>query len=288
MHPTLEDLLDQLENIGGLEMIGPEGQALLLALWRKSMKLAWARTFVMTNTELIYKAGFKNRESLNNHRNKLVQAGLIQYKAPPRGKMDGTYTLEFDLVGAIRKKVVREPVSVADNLTDNILDNLVDNLPYNPTDNLADTNVSKLVSKKEGRIDTRARDSLSLPGEWETLRQDFEQTFRLSMKASHYEMVNSYLEEGMQIELILLALEDARNNEASYPRYLWRILDSWSVKGIKTISDYRRHIQENLNTSGGNDKPPESKPGAKKFQRTQGLSKSKTEILEKFKKAGLK
>lgn len=260
-----------------------------IVLWHALMhinnKTGWTDNFAVAVSVLCVKTGLSER-SVFNARNELETKGYIRYQSR-KGSKSAIYQL-------IRLSAI-DADNHADNNAHNFADNDLsainaDNVSVSVSDNISD-NVSalnKLVSKKEGRIDTRARVTLSLPGEWETLRQDFEQTFRLSMKASHYEMVNSYLEEGMQIELILLALEDARNNEASYPRYLWRILDSWSVKGIKTISDYRRHIQENLNTSGGNDKPPESKPGAKKFQRTQGLSKSKTEILEKFKKAGLK
>ncbi|MFC4768715.1 DnaD domain protein [Effusibacillus consociatus] len=274
----MEDLLDQLENIGGLEMFGPEGLTLLLALWRKSMKLAWARTFVMTNTELIYKAGFKNRESLNNVRHKVSQAGLFHYKPPSRGKSEGIYTLEFDLVSAIQKRVVKEPVSVADNFPDNFPDRFADNFTDNLPDNFPDTNVSKLVSKLEGKLNARARESI--PDAWETIRQEFEQTFCTTMKQSHFEMIGSYLDEGMEIELILLALEDARNNQAEYPKYLWRILDAWTVRNIKTIADYRRDLQ-----AQANNKPEtgEQKPLFRPKQK-----KVKSEYLDKLRKAGLK
>jgi DnaD/phage-associated family protein len=239
--PTLEHLLDQFENIGGLDMFGPEGLTLLLALWRKSMKLAWARTFVMTNTELIYKSGLKNRESLNNHRNKLVQAGLIHYKPPAKGKSDGTYTLEFDLMEAFKKKVVKEPVSVADNLTDNLADNLPYNLPYNLADNFPDTIDRKIDSLSDGRIEICARDN----DPWEQLQKDFIATFKCMLSPQHYEMINGYLNDGMDIQVILLALEYARNNDATFPKYLWRILDTWLTNGIKTIEDYRRYMQRN-------------------------------------------
>lgn len=263
--PSLDNLLDQLEDIGGLEMIGPEGLTLLLALWRKSMKLAWARTFVMTNTEAIYKSGLKNRETLNKYRNKLVQCGFIHYKAPARGRSDGTYTLEFDLKAVQKKKVVSEAVKNPDNFADNsevvkevvknpdnfadrFADNFADNFAYNSADNFADNPpvssneckiASKKVSKLEGKIDARARTQDA----WETLQHDFEEIFHTTMNSSHFEMVASYLNDGMEIELILLALEDARSNKAKYSKYLWTILNNWITKGIKTVDDYRKYMQ---------------------------------------------
>jgi DnaD/phage-associated family protein len=283
--PSLEALLDQLEDIGGLELFGPEGLALLLALWRKSMKLAWARTFVMTNTELIYKAGFKNRESLNKCRHKLTQAGLIHYKPPARGKADGTYTLEFDLISAIQKRVVKEPVSqidnstdnikvvkevvsVADNFADNFPDRLADNFADNSPDNFPDTIERKKEGMQEGRIDARA----CIQNPWDTLKQEFEQMFRVTMKQHHYDMVNSYIDDGMDIEVILLALEDARNNAAEYPKYLWTVLNNWIDRGIRTIDDYRRHMQAQSEIAAGKEQVSPAKQGGRQNARNSSHS----------------
>jgi DnaD/phage-associated family protein len=318
--PSLDNLLDQLEDIGGLEMIGPEGLTLLLALWRKSMKLSWARTFVMTNTEAIYKSGLKNRDTLNKYRNKLVQCGFIHYKPPARGKSDGLYTLEFDLIKAFRnKKVVIEPVKIPDNFNDNsevekvvknpdnftdnhgvveevvkIPDNSTDrfddnfssNFAYNSTDNSADNlkvvkevvknldnstdnsddnstdntevveevvkipdNFADTIDRKIDRqidclLDKRARERKnSFPDTWESIQFMFREVFGVNMSSSHYEMARSYLEDGVQPELILYAIEEAKQYNAKHPKYVWKTLDSWVINGIKTITDYRQFMQ---------------------------------------------
>src|SRR4051812_31346919 len=84
--PTLIGLLNYFEDIGGPEMYGPEGIAILLALWRKSSKLNWISSFTMTNTELQVQTGIKSRDTLNVRRNKIIEGGLIKYSPPPLGK----------------------------------------------------------------------------------------------------------------------------------------------------------------------------------------------------------
>ncbi|MEK4328950.1 hypothetical protein MKX70_24225 [Paenibacillus sp. FSL R7-0312] len=107
--PTMAGLLNQYEAIGGPEEYGPEGIAIMVALWRKSCKLGWKRAFQMTNTELTLQTGIKSRDTINTHRSKLVNAGLIGYTSPPRGSAKGSYTVSFDLI------VVGEPVRNSDH-----------------------------------------------------------------------------------------------------------------------------------------------------------------------------
>ncbi|WP_311080921.1 DnaD domain protein [Paenibacillus polymyxa] len=94
--PTLSGLLEQFEAIGGPEEFGPEGIAIMVALWQRSSKLGWRRSFKMTNADLMLRTGFRNRETLNKHRGKLVEAGLIGYVPPPRGSARGDYSIRFD------------------------------------------------------------------------------------------------------------------------------------------------------------------------------------------------
>ncbi|KUP22375.1 hypothetical protein [Paenibacillus sp. DMB5] len=118
--PTMAGLLNQYEAIGGPEEYGPEGIAIMVALWRKSSKLGWRQAFQMTNTELTLQTGIKSRDTLNTHRSKLVKAGLIGYTPPPRGSSKGDYQVRFDLI------VVGEVVRKSDNfseLTEKVVQN---------------------------------------------------------------------------------------------------------------------------------------------------------------------
>jgi hypothetical protein len=130
--PDLLILLNDFEAIGGPELYGPEGTMILIALWRKSMKLGWLQTFTMTNTELQVQTGIKSRDTLNLRRMKLVEGGLISYIPPPRGKSRGHYNLYFKVAGEpVRNsdnfggnftKVAGEPVRNSDNFADTVLD----------------------------------------------------------------------------------------------------------------------------------------------------------------------
>ncbi|MGF7050390.1 hypothetical protein J2T13_004928 [Paenibacillus sp. DS2015] len=120
--PTISDLLYQFESISGPEEYGPEGLAIMVALWRKSCKLGWRSAFQMTNTELMVQTGIKSRDTINNHRSKLVSAGFIGYTSPPRGGSRGDYIVSFDLLNegeAVQNtdhfiKVACEPVRISD------------------------------------------------------------------------------------------------------------------------------------------------------------------------------
>lgn len=145
--PSLDSLFDQYEDIGGPELFGPEGTAILLAVWRKSKKLGWRASFQMTNTELQFQTGIKSRETINNHRAKLSAAELIDYIAPPRGQSRGDYTVKFSLPG------IEKPVHKTDNFT-GTTDELVQNMDYFPKesgdpvhklDNLPDTVLIKTL-----------------------------------------------------------------------------------------------------------------------------------------------
>jgi hypothetical protein len=143
--PTLHGLLNQFENIGGPEVYGPEGIALLIALWRKSSKLGWKESYTMTNTEITVQTGIKSRDTISIHRSKLVKDGLIEYKPPPRGKSHGEYKMNFffnhaaepvqksDHLGSNYTKPVGQLVQNSDHLSGNFTK------PVRESDQLADT-----------------------------------------------------------------------------------------------------------------------------------------------------
>ncbi|GIP61153.1 hypothetical protein [Paenibacillus woosongensis] len=96
--PNLSDLLNQFEVINGPEKFGPEGLSILITLWRFSSKLGWRQAFQVKNPDLQAKTGIKSRTTLNTHRSRLVDAGLISYTPPKRGGSNGDYVIYFDLI----------------------------------------------------------------------------------------------------------------------------------------------------------------------------------------------
>ena len=72
-----------------------------MALWQKANGLGWRDRFTMTNTELIYKAGFKSEKTLIQVRNKVSQLGYFEYIRPKNRRQCGTYILEYNLLKLI-------------------------------------------------------------------------------------------------------------------------------------------------------------------------------------------
>lgn len=117
----------------------------MVALWRKSSKLGWKSSFQMTNTELSLQTGIKSRDTINTHRSKLVNAGLISYTSPPRGSSRGNYLLNFNLIEV--EEVVRELDSFSSEVvqkSDNF--DKVDSEPVRKSDNYPDTVLKDLIT----------------------------------------------------------------------------------------------------------------------------------------------
>lgn len=110
--PNLHDLLNQFESIGGPEEFGPEGVAIMVALWRKSSKLNGLDKFTMTNTELQVQTGIQTRKTLNAYRSKLIEAGIIKYESPPNGSSRGTYHITFNLLEPFKPVTEPDPIPV--------------------------------------------------------------------------------------------------------------------------------------------------------------------------------
>ena len=170
--PTLDILLDQYEDISGPETYGPEGTSILVALWRKSKKLGWKLSFQMTNTELQFQTGIKSRDTINSHRTRLVDAGLIGYVPPPRGKARGDYRITLNLL---------EPVRESDNLDDNFSETV--GKPVQKPDNL----------EQETAEPVRESDHFA-----DTVLKDFKDLISSSFSSSAQEIDESIFKERFQ------------------------------------------------------------------------------------------
>ncbi|AJS59878.1 hypothetical protein [Paenibacillus sp. IHBB 10380] len=154
--PNISDLLNQFEAISGPEEYGPEGLAIMVALWRKSCKLGWRSAFQMTNTELMVQSGIKSRSTINTHRSKLVSAGIIGYTSPPRGGSRGDYIVSFDLIA------VEEVVQNLDMVVGEVVQNLnhYKKVVHEPVQNL--DSFSKVDEKVVQNLDTVLKDLITI------------------------------------------------------------------------------------------------------------------------------
>ena len=86
-------------------------------------------------------------------------------------------------------------------------------------------NQNKAVEKKTSLFDT------------------FESELGRTLSPMEYEIINGWLQECSE-EIILLALKEAIYNGVSNFRYIDRIINEWSKKGIKTKEDVLKNQNE--------------------------------------------
>ena len=78
----------------------------------------------------------------------------------------------------------------------------------------------------------------------------FESELGRTLSPMEYEIINSWLEQGINRELILSALKEAVFNGVNNFRYIDRILFEWNKKGIDTvdkISKYKKEFRKDTN-----------------------------------------
>ena len=78
----------------------------------------------------------------------------------------------------------------------------------------------------------------------------FESELGRTLSPIEYELINGWLEQGINRELILSALKEAVFNGVNNFRYIDRILFEWNKKGIDTvdkISKYKKEFRKDTN-----------------------------------------
>lgn len=91
----LQKMLEQFENIGGAEKLGPVTSMMLIALWRKSEKLQNEQIISLSSNELMFLTGIRKANDFTNALNRLVKFGYIRYKYSRDD--DIQYHLNFNL-----------------------------------------------------------------------------------------------------------------------------------------------------------------------------------------------
>ena len=71
------------------------------------------------------------------------------------------------------------------------------------------------------------------------LYDTFEKEFGRTLSPMEYEIINSWLEQGISHELILSALKEAVFNGVNNLRYVDKILYEWNKKGIKKANEIK-------------------------------------------------
>ncbi|CAH1190352.1 hypothetical protein PAECIP111893_00289 [Paenibacillus plantiphilus] len=235
LEPSLDSLLDQFEDIGGPETFGPNGTAIILAIWRKSRKLGWLRSFQMTNTELHFQTGIKSRETINTYRDRLASNGIMVYQPPPRGKSKGAYILNFNFIS-------QKQVHNLDNLTDykgqvvqesNSFDTTNGNEVHN-LDNLTDT----VLRDFKDTITTTDNPFELLLGEFCSLHSKLD----IHVKRNDIVSMQWMLDQHIPVALIIRVMRELHRERtatgkviSTFVYYKQAILDAWDA--AKAITD---------------------------------------------------
>lgn len=224
------------------------------ALWMNLMEIGIAQGmpewFDVPNVELLVRLCATDK-TLDDHRKQLVALGRIEYEGRQRSNKGGKYKInlfhpdgEFPVKNPVDFPVeipTEENIPVEIPVDSSTIGNSAgESTGKNPADSFA------LISKKiDRRIDgsKEGETRVYVPDSWKPFVDNFESQFNIEIGAQHVQMINSYIEDGLPFEVIALAMEDAVQNEAQYPKYLWTILNGLLDNEVKTVRDYRDYMR---------------------------------------------
>lgn len=83
----------------------------------------------------------------------------------------------------------------------------------------------------------------------ENLFEIFEKEFGRTLSPMEYEIINDWMEQGIEEDLIKEALREAIYNGAKSLRYISKILLAWKEKGYKSPNDVKKSIKEESNNN---------------------------------------
>ena len=225
-----------------MSQTGQSGFCLLMALWQKANELKWINQFTMTNTELLYKAGFNSEKTLIQVRNRLCQLGYFEYIKPRHRRQCGTYILEYDLI-----KLANYLPEVSKEVSSEV--SIQVNSEVNREVNSAvssEVNINKLnITKQNITSSSASNDHLELDQDDEAdetseIVKVFTQTFAYTPNQIQLEMLMGFLKDGLTHWHILEALKRAAEAGAKSPAYSRVILQDWLSKKAYTQEDVER------------------------------------------------
>ena len=118
--------------------------------------------------------------------------------------------------------------------------------------NLIKTDVIKIDEKIEEQINTDNIFKLAYLNLTEKTKKEtttdifsaFEHEFARTLSPMEYELINAWINSGINEELIIGALKEATYNGVSNLRYIDKIIYEWGKKGFKNMEDVDKHLKE--------------------------------------------
>lgn len=76
------------------------------------------------------------------------------------------------------------------------------------------------------------------------ISEKFFDVFGLMMSGYQQEVLLSYLDDGMEPEVVIYALEQTAENNANTTKYTLRILSNWLKQGVRTVEDAKAAVRK--------------------------------------------
>jgi hypothetical protein len=108
----LQKMLEQFENVGGAEKLGPVTSMMLISLWRKAEKLNNQQRFSMSSRELMFISGIRKINDFTQALNRLVNFGYIRYKYSRDDEIE--FYLNFNLYKPFKRLEKKETTTYKD------------------------------------------------------------------------------------------------------------------------------------------------------------------------------
>lgn len=201
----------------------------------------WERWIAIDNQRLMAELSISEK-TLIRHRNKLIQAGLLEYKSQQRKKSSGRYKLLSFGLGETGRKDKTAGKNTADGKAAGGADK-------GAVEEADGSDIYKLNKTKQ--ID-----------DIDNSQTPFQETVELFRKAGMGEINQTIAEvlgdiaDNYPLELIQEAFKRAGIKNATSIRYVEKILISWERKGIKSLAQleaYENNRRGNYGTSKGDN-----------------------------------
>lgn len=194
-------------------------RSLYQALLHKNSSLYWSESFSTPASEILGLSGL-SQSSMQRARKKLIATGLITYKNRGSNR-------------APRYSVPELSDNYVLTILNNTSNNTVNNTPVN-TPNNSVNNTSNTLNKLDETKQNETKQMLAARSEIQKL---YQQKIRPMDSPQNIDRVQSFLEDGVALEIILCAINVSARDGGRSASYVVRKLNDWKKRGVSSIED---------------------------------------------------
>ena len=201
----------------------------------------WKRWIAIDNQRLMAELSISEK-TLIRHRNKLIQAGLLEYKSQQRKKSSGRYKLLSFELGEVNRKDKTAGKNTADRKA-------VEGADKGAVEGADGSDIYKLNKTKQ---------IVDVDGPQTPMKKTVELFQKAGMGQINQTIADILgdISDNYPYELIEEAFKIAGANHATSIRYVEKILMAWEAKGIKSLKQlemYRKNRRRDYGSAKGNN-----------------------------------